>query len=299
MRIVAAGVSGFLGTALRDAWAQEGHEVVQLVRGEAAGPAQSSWDPYAGQVDHDVVASADAVVNLAGAPIAHWPWTASYKRTLLESRVATTATLARALVDTGSSATWLNASGMAAYGDDRGDEVLTEKSSAGQGVLAEVVRQWEAATRPAQDAGVRVCTLRTGVVLHRSGGALRTMLLPFRLGSGARIGSGQQYFSVISRRDWVRATLQLLTSPDASGAYNLTGPQPPTNAEYTRALADALHRPAALAVPAAPLRLVLGDLSAELLGSLRVVPQRLLDAGFAFEDPDVRSAVGSALAPRA
>ena len=296
MRVLAAGVSGFLGTALREALARQGHEVVQLVRGTASGPAQSRWDPYAGHIDRDVVASVDAVVNLAGAPIAHWPWTQSYKRTLLESRVTTTATLARALVDTGSSASWLNASGANVYGDDRGEEVLTEESATGPGVLAEVAQQWEAATRPAQDAGIRVCTLRSGVVLHRSGGALKPLLLPFRLGGGARIGSGTQYFSVISRRDWVRATLHLLGSAEASGAYNVTGPHPPTNAEYTRALADALHRPAALAVPARPLRLVLGDLSAQLLGSLRVVPTRLLDAGFAFQDRDVRAAVNAALA---
>lgn len=298
MRIVAAGASGFLGTALRDAWARGGHEVVQLVRGEASGPAQSRWDPYAGEVDRDLIASADAVVNLAGAPIAHWPWTQSYQRTLLESRVRTTGTLARALADTASPTAWLNASGIAAYGDDRGDEVLTEESPPGSGVLADVVRQWEAATQPAQDAGVRVCHLRSGVVLDRGGGALRTMLLPFRLGGGARIGSGRQYFSVIALRDWVRATVHLLEADDAAGAYNLTGPQPPTNAEYTRALAAALHRPAALAVPARPLRLVLGGLSSELLGSLRVLPQRLLDAGFEFEHPDVRSAVDAALHPR-
>lgn len=297
MRIVAAGVSGFLGTALRDVWARDGHQVVQLVRGEVSGPAQSSWNPSAGRVDAEVIASADAVVNLAGAPIARWPWTESYKRTLLQSRVSTTRTLATALVETGSSATWLNASGVAAYGDDRGAEVLTEESATGAGVLTDVVRQWEAATQPAQDAGVRVCLLRSGVVLDRRGGALRTMLLPFRLGAGARIGTGKQYFSVISLSDWLRASVHLLTHDDATGPYNLTGPQPPTNAEYTRALADTLHRPAALVVPARPLRLVLGDLSAELLGSLRVLPQRLLGAGFTFEHPDVRSAVGAALHP--
>ena len=302
MRVVAAGVSGFLGTALRDALARQGHQVVTLVRGEASGPTQSRWDPYAGQVDRDVIAAADAVVNLAGAPIARWPWNRSYKRTLLQSRVQTTRTLAHALVDThdpGRAVVWLNASGVGAYGEGRGDEVLTEDSATGSGFLADVVRQWEAETQPAQDAGVRVCRLRTSVVLDKRGGALPLMLAPFRLGGGARFGSGHQYFAVISLRDWVSATLHLMTQTGFSGVYNLALPTPPTNREFTEALARQLHRPALLAVPTAPLRLVLGDLSNELLESLRVVPQRLLDAGFSFADPDVRAALATAMSPPA
>ncbi len=295
MRIVAAGVSGFLGTALRDALAREGHEVVQLVRGPAAGPAQSHWDPYAGELDRDALASADAVVNLAGAPIARWPWTESYERTLLESRVATTRTLAEALAEASGPTTLLNASGVNAYGDDRADETLTEESSRGEGVLAHVVEEWEAATRPAQDAGVRVAHLRSGVVLHQDGGVLKLMLLPFRLGLGARFGSGAQYFPVISRHDWLRAVVHLLHDAEASGPYNVTAPEPPTNATYTRRLAAAVHRPAVFVVPAPPVRLVLGDLSAQLLGSLRAVPRQLLDAGFNFDDPDVDAVIESAL----
>jgi uncharacterized protein (TIGR01777 family) len=273
-----------------------------LVRGEVSGPSQSRWDPYAGEVDRDAIASADVVVNLAGAPIARWPWTESYKRTLLESRVQTTRTLARALVetrDTGPATAWLNASGVGAYGEGRGDEVLTEDSATGSGFLADVVRQWEAETQPAQDAGVRVCRLRTSVVLDKRGGALRPMLVPFRLGGGARFGSGDQYFAVISLRDWVSATLHLLTAPGSVGVYNLALPTPPTNREFTEALAQQLHRPALLAVPPRPLRLVLGDLSNELLGSLRAVPQRLLDEGFTFADPDVRAALATAMSPPA
>ena len=300
MRVVAAGVSGFLGTALREALARQGHEVVTLVRGTASGPSQSRWDPYAGDVDRDVIASADAVVNLAGAPIARWPWTESYRRTLLESRVQTTRTLSRALVDTtgGDRKVWLNASGVGAYGEGRGDEILTEDSALGSGFLAEVVRQWEAETQPAQEAGVRVCRMRTSVVLDRSGGALRPMLVPFRLGGGARFGSGEQYFSVISLRDWVSAALHLLADADSIGAVNLALPDPPTNREFTEALARQLHRPARLAVPAGPLKLALGGLSNELLGSLRVVPQRLTAGGFTFADPDVASAIATAMAPR-
>lgn len=300
LRVVAAGVSGFLGTALRDALARQGHEVVTLVRGTPSGPSQFRWDPYAGSVDREVIASADAVVNLAGAPIARWPWTESYRRTLLESRVQTTRTLAQALVDTSGSGpkVWLNASGVAAYGEGRGDELLTEDSALGSGFLAEVVRQWEAETQPAQDAGVRVCRLRTSVVLDRSGGALRPMLVPFRLGGGARFGNGEQYFSVISLRDWVSATLHLLADSGSSGAVNLALPDPPTNREFTEALARQLHRPALLAVPATALKLALGGLSNELLGSLRVIPQRLMTRGFSFADPDVASALATAMAPR-
>lgn len=294
-------MSGFLGTALRDALARQGHEVVTLVRGTASGPSQSRWDPYAGKVDREVLASADAVVNLAGAPIARWPWTESYRRTLLESRVQTTRTLARALVDTAGDGptVWLNASGVGAYGEGRGEEVLTEDSPLGAGFLAEVVRQWEAETQPAQDAGVRVCRLRTSVVLDRHGGALRPMLVPFRLGGGARFGTGEQYFSVISLRDWVSATLHLLADAGSSGAVNLAIPDPPTNREFTEALARQLHRPALLALPAAPMKLLLGGLSNELLGSLRVAPQRLTASGFSFADPDVSSVLATAMASQA
>ena len=295
MRFLIAGSSGFLGTALRDRLAREGHEVVRLVRGGAATPSESSWDPYAGQVDSAVVAAADVVVNLAGAPVARWPWTAAYREQIRRSRVVTTATLARAVASAPTPPVLLSGSGVNRYGDDRGTELLTERSSDGTGFLAGVVREWEAATEPAAAAGARVCHLRAGAVLDRGGGAFPLMSLPFRLGAGGRIGSGQQYVSTISRHDWARAVLFLATNAGAAGAYNLTCPQPTTNAEFTRALAGALHRPAVLRVPAPVLRATLGGLAGTILGSLRVVPQRLTEAGFRFDHPDVDAVIGAAV----
>ncbi|MBA2738872.1 MAG: TIGR01777 family protein [Nocardioidaceae bacterium] len=290
MRFVIAGSSGFLGTALRDRLAQEGHHVQRLIRGEATAPSESSWDPSTGRIDDEVIASADVVVNLAGAPIARWPWSESYKRTLLDSRVTTTRTVAEAIARTGGNAALLNGSGMNAYGH-AGEQVCDESTARGQGFLAEVVEQWEGATSAATDAGARVVLLRSGVVLHPDGGTLGLIKLPFRLGLGGRIGSGRQWFSSISRDDWVSAVVFLATDPDASGPVNLVGPEPVTNAEFTKALGEVLHRPTRIPVPGVPLRLVAGELSQELLGSLRVVPKALLDAGFTFEHPHVRAAL--------
>ncbi|MBA2638973.1 MAG: TIGR01777 family protein [Nocardioidaceae bacterium] len=288
MRVVVAGSSGFLGTALRDRLARAGHTVVRLVRGTASTPTESHWDPYAGEVDADVIATADVVINLAGAPIAHWPWTAAYRRTLLTSRTATTGTLARAVARVGGAPALVNGAGVGAYGD-RGDEVLTERSSRGDTFLAGVVREWEEATQPAVDAGSRVVTLRSGVVLHPSGGALRLMQVPFRLGVGGRLGSGRQWFSPISLDDWTAAVLWLAEHDNASGPHNLVGLTPVTNAAFTAAMGAVLHRPTVLPVPAAPVRLALGGLAIELLGSMRVQPAHLQAGGFTWQHPDVAS----------
>ncbi len=296
MRIVAAGASGFLGTPLRTALAEAGHEVHQLVRREPGNAGEHRWDPDAGQVDADLVAGADVVINLAGAPIAHWPWTASYREQLLQSRVRTTGLLARTIADSGTTPAYVVASGMAIHGEGRGAEWLDESSADGSGFLADVVRAWEQAADPARTAGARVVHLRTGVVLDRSGGALKTMLPPFKLGVAGRLGSGKQYFSVISRTDWVAAAQFLVECDDCTGAYNLVGLEPPTNAEFTRTLARALRRPAALWVPAVPLRLVLGGLAGEVLGSLRMRPTRLVEAGFEHRHRDVDAVVEAALA---
>ncbi|MGI8675804.1 MAG: TIGR01777 family oxidoreductase [Nocardioidaceae bacterium] len=295
MRFVIAGSSGFLGTALRDHLAGGGHTVIRLVRGSAATPSESTWDPHAGAVDTDVVAAADVVVNLAGAPIAHWPWTTAYRREILRSRVAATSTLARAVASASRPPVFLVASGIAGYGDDRGAEVLTESSTDGSGFLAGVVRAWEDAAEPARHAGARVCHLRNGLVLGPGGGAFTVMSLPFRLGLGGRIGSGRQYFSAVSLADWVRAVSFLAATDDAEGRYNVSCPHPGTNADFTRLLAAALHRPAIMWVPAVALRTALGGLADQVLGSLRVYPQRLTEAGFEFQHPDLAAIVRAAL----
>lgn len=290
-----AGSSGFLGTALRDRLAQDGHEVLRLVRGPASTPTESHWDPYAGEVDAELLASADAVINLSGAPIAHWPWTESYRQSILTSRTAATRTLAETIARTGARPALVNASAIGAYGD-RGDEVLTEQSPRGDTFLASVVEEWEGATAAAAEAGSRVVTLRTAaVVLGVGAPALRLIQLPFRLGVGGRIGSGRQWFSPIALTDWTAAVTHLMTHPDASGAHNLVAPEPVTNAEFTAAMGTVLRRPTAVPVPATPLRLVLGGLADQALSSLRVLPAALQARGFTFQHPDVISMLRAAL----
>lgn len=294
MRVVVAGSSGFLGTALRDRLARDRHEVLRLVRGSASTPTESQWDPYAGLVDTDLLASADAVVNLSGAPIVRWPWTESYRQAILTSRTAATRTLAETIARTGATPALVNASGIGGYGD-RGDEVLTEESARGDTFIASVVQEWEGATGAAAEAGCRVVTLRTGVVLGPGGGALRLMQLPFRLGVGGRLGSGRQWFSPIALDDWTAAVSFLVQNDRARGPHNLVGPEPVPNADFAAAMAAVLRRPAAVPVPVRPLRLVLGGLSGEVLGSLRVLPAALQAEGFAFRHPDVDSMLRAAL----
>jgi uncharacterized protein (TIGR01777 family) len=295
MRIVLAGGSGFLGQAWRDHLARQGHEVVRLVRRQPLSSDESRWDPYRGRVDRSVIEGADVVANLAGAPIAHWPWTAAYKDTLRDSRVLTTRTLAEAVSTSVRKPTLLAQSGIAGYGD-RGDELLDEESSTpAQTVLGRITREWEAATSPAAEAGARVCIMRTAVVLHKSGGALKPLNLLFRAALGGPIGSGRQYFPTISLHDWVRAATFLTTQERCRGVYLLAGPGTTTNAELARQLGRMLNRPALVRAPAWPMRKVLGELSEELLASVRVEPTRLLAEGFQFEQPTLNERLAAGL----
>lgn len=295
MRFVLAGASGFLGTTWRDHLAREGHEVVRLVRGEAMSANESTWDPYAGTVDPSVIESADVVACLSGANLAHFPWTASYKRTFLTSRTATTRTLAAAVAASERKPVFLAQNGIAGYGD-RGDAVITEHTPTDADTfMAGVTREWQAATEPAAEAGARVVVMRSGVVLDRSGGALKPMLLQFRAGVGGPIGDGSQYFATISLVDWLRAVTWLAGNDNARGAYNLTGPQQETNAEFARTLARLLHRPAVVRAPAFAIRAAVRPVASELLGSERVEPRRLLDEGFVFEHPTLEARLVSAL----
>jgi uncharacterized protein (TIGR01777 family) len=296
MRLVLAGASGFLGTAWRDHLAREGHEVVRLVRGEAMSASESHWDPYAGQVDRALIESADVVANLAGAPLAHWPWTEAYKRTFLDSRVVTTRTLAEAIAASDRKPAFLAQNGVAGYGD-QGDVPLTEESaSTADTFMGGVTRAWQDAAGPAADGGARVVVMRTSVILDKRGGALKPLLLAFKAGLGGPIGSGEQYFSTISMPDWVRAATYLATHDAARGVYNLSAPHPSTNGEFARELARMLHRPSALAMPAWPIRKAVGAVSSELLSSTRVEPARLLAEGFEFQHPTLQSRLTAALA---
>jgi uncharacterized protein (TIGR01777 family) len=286
MRIVLAGASGFLGTALQSTLRDAGHELIQLVRREPSAASQVRWDPETGSVDVDLLRSADVVINTAGAPIAHWPWTDSYRRTLVQSRVTTTRTLASAIAGLDAKPALLNSSAIGFYGD-RGDEQLDEDSPAGTGFVADLVQQWEAASAPAVEAGARVVLFRPGIVLDRGGSALKVMRPVFLLGLGARIGSGKQYFPTVSLPDYLSAVMRFVSDASMSGTYNLVGPQVATNAEFTRALGHELHRPTLLAVPAFALGPLGKDPAGELLGSINAYPRRLLDAGFEFSHPTV------------
>lgn len=295
MHVVVGGASGFLGTALTTHLRARGHQVTRLVRSGEPGDDASLWDPYAGAVDHELVERADAVVNLTGSPISQWPRTAKRKDEILSSRLAATSTLARAVAASSTPTVFISGSGMSWYGTDRGSEELTETGTTGPGFLADVSRQWEAAAAPAVEAGARTCFVRTSLVLSKDGGVLGLMLPAWKLGGGARLGSGRQYMSLISRHDWVRGVEFLLEHDDASGPYNFAMPDAVTNAEFTDALGDAVHRPTFLAVPGFVVKAALGGISDDLLGSLRVAPAALTAAGFTFADPDLESALRSAL----
>jgi uncharacterized protein (TIGR01777 family) len=294
VRIVMAGSSGFLGTQLTRALRADGHEVVRLVRREPSSAGEVRWDPASRVLDPTVLSTVDAVVNLAGATVGR-RWTQAYKRTLRSSRIDSTGTLAEAAAAAPHRpAVLLNASGVGFYGDT-GDRTVDETAPAGHGFLADLAKDWEATTTPARDAGVRVALLRTGLPLDVHGGFLPPVLVQFRLFAGGRLGSGRQYVPWISLADWLGAVRFLLDNDSVSGPVNLTGPLPVTNAEFTRALAETVHRPAVLPVPGIALRLVLGEFGGEALAGQRAVPEVLTRAGYRFQHEDVRAALRAAL----
>jgi uncharacterized protein (TIGR01777 family) len=297
VRIAVTGSSGLIGTALVAALRADGHRVVRLVRQTPASEDEIAWDPLApaGGLGPGALDGLDAVVHLAGANVAGRRWTAAYKEEIRASRVRGTQALAGALAAASAPpSVLLSGSAIGWYGDTGGREV-DESSPAGSGFLPEVVTQWEAAARQAGEAGIRVVTMRTGIVLSRRGGALARMLLPFRLGLGARLGSGTQVMSWITLADYAAIVGFLLTHPEISGPVNLTTPHPATNAELTSALAAALHRPGLLFLPEPALRLALGGVSSDILSSARVMPRRLEAAGYQFRFPDLPGALAAEL----
>jgi uncharacterized protein (TIGR01777 family) len=297
LTVVMAGASGFLGSHLRAALRERGHRVVSLTRGEATGADESRWDPYAGELDRTLVRTADVVVNLAGSPTAGNPHSQKWARELRESRVTTTRLLAETVAEaTGDLPAYLAGNGISYYGD-HGDAVLTEASDTrGHATLTEVTRAWQDAAQPAVDAGARVCVLRTAPVMDRRSPPLKQLRLLFATGLGARLGSGRQVMPMISLRDWVGAVVHLAEHPTASGPFNLTAPSLPTNAEFTKALARALHRPAFAVVPGKLLDVAAGRMGPELLGSVDARPAALLEAGYAFRDRDVDAVLAAGLA---
>jgi uncharacterized protein (TIGR01777 family) len=302
MRVAVSGSSGLIGTALVQALRARGDEVLRLVRRPVGAPDELTWDPRAGQAPVEALAEVDGLVHLAGAGIGDQRWTPQRKQEIRDSRVQGTSTLATALAAVGSSGrakppVFVSGSAIGYYGD-RGEEELDETSPPGTGFLAEVCQAWEAATAPAAEAGARVALLRTGVVLSARGGALARQLPLFRLGLGGTLGDGRQWLSWITLRDEVHAILACLDRPELEGPVNLTAPTPVRNAEFTQALGRVLKRPARFGVPRGALRLALGgQLTDEaLLASQRVLPRRLVEAGFAFQDPTLEAALATALA---
>jgi len=298
MRVAMTGASGLIGSALARSMDRDGIEVIRLVRRAPASAAEVRWDPdaAAGAIDSASLTGLDAVVHLSGAPIASGRWTAARKLQLRASRIGTTsAVVAAMLAAYRPPPVLLVASAIGWYGDT-GQRQVDETAPNGTGFLAELVRDWEAAAQPAVQAGIRVVHLRSGVVLSRRGGMIGQLLLPFRLGLGARLGSGSQYLSWISLADHVRASRFMLDAQEHSGPVNLTAPVPATNAEFTAALASALHRPALFSLPAGLLRAALGEVAGELLASYRVEPARLNQAGFSFQYPQIGPAMSATLA---
>ncbi len=295
MHVVIGGASGFLGTALVAHLREQDHQVTRLVRTDDSSSDASLWDPRTGRLDQIVIDRADAVVNLSGSSVGRFPRTSRVRRELLASRIDATTTLARAVAASDNKPALLSGSAMGYYGPDRGDEILTESREPGTGFLSELVQRWEQATQPADDAGARVCILRTTLPLDRRGGLLGPLVPMFKLGAGARLGTGRQYMAMVSLHDWLRAVTFLLEHPTASGPFNIGMPQPPTNAEFTDALGDALHRPTVLVAPTFVLRTVLGKVADDLLGSLRLDSLALREAGFTFDHHDIVEALESAL----
>ena len=293
MQVVMTGASGLIGSALRPALTAAGHEVVSLVRREPRSPDEVRWDPAAGWLDVDSLAGTGAIVHLAAENLGQ-RWTEETRRDVLDSRVQGTRLVAEAVARLDPRPVLLAASAVGYYGQ-RGDQVLTEGSSAGEGFMSEVVRAWESAAEPARTAGARVVHFRQGMVLAKEGGALARMLLPFKLGVGGRVGSGTQWWSWVTRDDIVAAYLYALDEP-LDGVYNLAAPAV-TNAEFVRALGEAIRRPTVIPVPGFAIKLLWGEMGEEvLLGGQRVVPERLPDAGFTFAYPDVRGALVHVLA---
>ncbi|KFG05344.1 MULTISPECIES: TIGR01777 family oxidoreductase [Streptomyces] len=294
-RIAIAGASGLIGSALARSLADDGHEVLRLVRRAPRARGEVRWDPEAGQVDTAGLAGCAAVVNLAGAGVASRRWTESYKARIRDSRVHGTRTLAEAAarLDTPPSV-FVNGSAIGFYGFT-GDRVVDESAEPGSEFLSDLCVEWEGATEAAREAGIRTAFARTGLVVARGGGAWGPLFPLFKAGLGGRMGDGRQYWSFVSLHDEVAALRHLLFTPSLSGPFNLTAPAPLTNREITAAMGRVLRRPTLFTVPAPALRLALGGVAGDVLGSTRVVPTRLLESGFTFTYPEIDDAIRAAL----
>ncbi len=291
MKILVAGSSGLIGSALVQRLSDEGQQVVRLVRHPAApGETIAEWDPNSGKLETSSLEQTDAVVNLAGENVAAGRWTEAQKKRVRESRVRGTQLLSESLAKLAVPPRVLvSASAVGFYGSC-GDQILTEESPPGSDFLAEVCKEWEAATEPARQKGIRVVILRIGMVLSGKGGALPAMLPAFKAGAGGKLGDGQQFVSWIALDDLVRAIAHAISTGSLSGPVNAVSPNPVRNVEFTEALGKVLGRPAFLTVPAAVVRLMFGEMAdALLLASQRAEPRRLIDTEFTFQFPGLEA----------
>ncbi len=293
MRVLMSGASGLLGIAVSQALEAQGSQITRLVRKQAQA-SEIAWQPGK-TLDPALVSGFDAVIHLAGESVVG-RWTAAKKQAIRDSRVLGTRTLADAVAGAARKPrVFLAASAIGYYGN-RGDELLQEISASGTGFLAETCREWEAAAQPVEESRIRTVHMRTGVVLSRKGGALDKMLLPFRLGLGGRLGSGQQWMSWIHIDDIVGAVLHLLSNEKISGAVNLVGPNPVRNTEFTAVLGKVLSRPTIFSVPEFALNLAMGQMAEEVLfGSQRVEPRQLTTSGYDFKFQELSGALENLL----
>jgi uncharacterized protein (TIGR01777 family) len=300
MKVVIAGGSGFLGSPLAWAWAEEGHDVRVLTRSLAPGQAQHEsgtgkpgitrvgWIPdgSAGQLAREFDGAA-AVINLSGESIAGKRWSAARKQALRDSRVLSTRSMVAALAEsTNPPATLINGSAVGYYGN-RGDEPLTEESAPGEDFLAQLCVEWEGEAQKAARSGVRLVLLRTGLVLERTGGVLQQMMRPFRFFAGGPVGGGRQYMPWVHRHDWVEMVRWIVDTPAMTGPVNVTAPHPVTNAEFARALGRALHRPALVPAPRFALKIALGEMADAVVSGQRAFPKRAQAAGYHFRYPEI------------
>ncbi|TRX01016.1 TIGR01777 family oxidoreductase [Candidatus Methylobacter oryzae] len=297
MNILITGGTGFIGSALTKSLVEQGHRVTVLSRNpdkvaRICGPGVDALGSLSQLQAED---SYQVIVNLAGAPLIDARWTEQRKQLIRTSRIDLTKQLAASIDRMAVKPELLISGSAVGYYGNQGDTVLTEPSAPYEDFSARLCADWEAAAKQAEQSGVRVCLIRTGLVIANGGGFLQRMLLPFRLGLGGRLGDGRQWMSWIHRRDWINIALTMMTDPTMQGAYNATAPNPVTNAEFTRILAQCLNRPALLPVPVFLLRILLGEMSELILGSQRAMPERLLSQGFKFQYGDLAAALNEAL----
>lgn len=296
MRVLIAGGSGLIGTALSESLIGDGHRVSRLVRRAASQPSEVEWHPERGELDPSVLDGIDTVVCFSGAGVGDKRWTDDYKQTLRTSRIDTTSTLARALASAHDGPrTFIAASAVGYYGDT-GDRTVDESAAPGADFLARLCVEWEAATAPAREAGIRVANLRTGLLLSPKGGLLQRLKPIVWLGAGGRLGSGRQFCPWISMPDEIAAIRFVIDSPDVAGPVNLTGPEPVRNAELIATLARVMHRPAIVPVPGFALKAVLGEFAEDVLTGQRAVPAKLRQAGYDFRHRTLEAALRDVLA---